>query len=109
MNQNQLNNKCSVDFKFCSKALPELLDYIESISNDSWNDIAPKETDSLGSDYYEYYDRELDNNGYLSVRNNTLSLSRPALESTKLYQFNKRKMESFIYDFKRLIDVLTLK
>ena len=103
MNHNQMNNKHNVVFEFEPKDFVELLNYIETISNDSWANLTPKEANSLVADYYEYYDKELDNNGYLSIRENTLIIDRPSLESNKLYQFNKRKMESFIYDFKKII------
>jgi hypothetical protein len=87
-------------FDFNPNDFIELIRYIEEISNDSWVNLSPKETDSLGSDYYEYYDKELDNNGYLSIKQNGLLIERPSLESEKLYQFNKKKMESFIYDLR---------
>jgi hypothetical protein len=66
--------------------------------------LTPKEAQSEGADYYEYYDREFDNNGYLSIRDNALEIGRPILESNKLYQFNKKKMESFIYDFRERVN-----
>lgn len=90
--------------KFTSETFKELLEHIETVSNKSWSNIIPKEANSMGADYWEYYDREFDNNGYLSIRNNVLSIKRPWLDSNKLYQFNKRKMESFIYDFRKLVN-----
>lgn len=104
MNQNQTTNKHVVVFEFEPKDFVELLNYIETISNESWANLTPKEADSLGADYYEYYDREIDNNGYLSIQENALIIERPSLESNKLYQFNKRRMESFIYDFKKVLN-----
>ena len=94
----------SYDFllKFTLEGFKELLKYIEDISNKCWSNLNPKEADSFGSDYYEYYDRELDNNGYLSFRDNALFIERPSLDSRRLYQFNKKKMESFIYDFREM-------
>jgi hypothetical protein len=100
MAQNQSNEKYKFSFEFTPDDFDELLKYIETISNNSWVNLNPKEADSLGADYYEYYDRELDNNGYLTIKKNVLLIERPALESGKLYQFNKKKMESFIFDFK---------
>lgn len=81
----------------------ELLNYIEIISNESWSNVTPKECNSFGSDYAEYYDRKLDNNGYISIYSNSMRVERPSLESNKLYQFNKRKFEAFIYDFRKTI------
>lgn len=102
MNQNQINNKYNVTYNFELKDFVELFTYIEMIANEIWTNFSPKEADSLGSDYFEYYDKEFDNNGYLRIRENTLSIDRPVLDNHKLYQFNKKKMESFIFDFRKL-------
>lgn len=91
-------NKYFFKFKFSEDAMLTLLDYLLEVSNKSWKNIEPKEANSLGSDYYEYYDRKLDNNGYLDISENLIKLERPSVDSNKLYQFNKRKMESFLYD-----------
>lgn len=85
-------------FQFTEDGFNELISYLETISNESWNNVTPKEATSSGSDYWEYYDRELDNNGFLSLCKNGLQVRKPFSTSTKLYQFNKRKMEAFLFD-----------
>lgn len=90
-------------FQFTPKVFKELLEYIELIANKSWKNVVPKEANSFGSDYCEYYDKKFDNNGYLDIEQNSLYIGRPTLDSNKLYQFNKRKMESFIFDLKSVI------
>ncbi|MED0946200.1 hypothetical protein [Bacillus mycoides] len=90
------------DFKLTN--FMELLEYLEVVSNKSLNNFNQRECDSLGADYYEYYDRPLDNNGYLDISKYKLRIERPSKESGRLYQFNKKKMESFIYDFKKIIE-----
>ncbi|MGG1650484.1 hypothetical protein ABHN03_16830 [Paenibacillus sp. NRS-1775] len=102
MNRNQINNKYKVTYNFELKDFVELYNYIKMIANEAWTNLSPKEADSLGSDYYEYYDKELDTNGYLRIGKNTIYIDRPTLDGHKLYQFNKKKMESFIYDFEKL-------
>lgn len=99
----EINKKYDFLFEFSTQRFYELLEYIEMISAKSWINLKPKEAESLGEDYYEYYDRELDNNGYITIRPNTLLIERPSLDSEKLYQFNKKKMESFIYDFRKMV------
>ncbi|MHB7981149.1 hypothetical protein CF067_16625 [Clostridium sporogenes] len=101
----QFNKEGKYDFllRFSSEVFKDLLKYLETISNKSWTNIIPKECDSFGADYSEYYDRQFDNNGYMSISENTLSVERPCLESNKLYQFTKRKMESFIHDFRKAV------
>lgn len=87
---------------FSQEEFKRLFESLESLACEIWESLVPKEATSAGSDYWEYYDRRLDNNGYLSVstRNYTLHIERPARTNKKLYQFNKRKMESFLYDYK---------
>ncbi|KEI94965.1 hypothetical protein [Clostridium botulinum] len=96
-------NKYTFFLNFEPNIFKELLNYIETISNESWSNVTPKECNSFGSDYEEYYDRKLDNNGFISIYPNSIRVQRPSLESNKLYQFNKRKLESFIYDFRKAI------
>lgn len=80
----------------------ELFKFLREQAVKVWKTFTPKEADSFGSDYWEFYDRNTDNNGYLEIRNE-LKFQSPSDETTLLYQFNKRKMESFIYDIENLI------
>lgn len=98
-----MGRKYDFTFEFTSNVFSELLEYIEEISNKSWENLTPKECDSFVSDYYEYYDRPLDNKGYLRMEKNVLFLKRPTLESERLYKFDKRKIQSFIYDLRKLV------
>ncbi|AEZ50460.1 hypothetical protein F400_gp013 [Bacillus phage BCD7] len=87
-------------FKFDPIEFMELLVYLEEVANKAWSNLEPRVADSDSSDYYSYYDRPLDSEGYLSIGDNTLTIERPALTSNRLYKFNKRRMESFIHDIK---------
>ena len=97
------SNEYDFYFELNEETFGELLRYSEEVSNESWTNIKPKECNSFASDYDEYYDHKLDRNGYLSISNCLLRIKRPALESNRLYQFNKMKMQSFIYDFLKLV------
>lgn len=101
LDKNQENGKYEFNLIFSVAIFNELLKYIEIIAKKSWPSLTPKEASSISSDYTEYYDRELDNNGSLSLGKNSFFIERPSLASTRLYQFNKGKMESFLYDFKK--------
>lgn len=90
-------------FYFNINIFKELFQYLKKISNKVWGGVQLKECNSMGSDYAEYYDRQLDNNGYLELNKNRLTLERVSLGKNKLYQFNKRKMEAFLYDFNKII------
>lgn len=96
-------------FRFDSKVLKELFDYLKEISNKAWDNIQLKKCNSMGSDYAEYYDRKLDNNGYLSIGKGIIELERVSIRSNKLYQFNKSKIQSFLYDYKKIIESLILR
>lgn len=87
--------------EFSQEGFKEFVEYIEEISNKSWVGLTPKEADSLGADYCEYYDKELDGNGYLTHKDYWFLMERPSLDSSRFYKFNKRKMESFLYDLKK--------
>ena len=86
---------------FDKEVFEELIKYTESISNKIWNDFTPKEADSISSDYAEYYDRKYDNNGCLSIGENFFKIERPCIECPYMYKFNKRRMESFMYDLNK--------
>ena len=66
----------------------------------------PKEVSSYGDDYWEYYDKELDNDGRLSIKNGEMIFELPAyhLGSIRCYKFNKAKAQSFIYDLEKEIN-----
>ena len=86
----------------------ELFKFLKEQSVKVWKTFTPKAADSFGADYWEFYDRNTDNNGYLEIWNE-LKFQSPNDETTLLYQFNKRRMESFIYDIESLIYRGTIK
>lgn len=86
-----------LDYRFYLDS-DEILHYLKEQATKAWKSFRPKEADSFGADYAEFYDKTTDNNGLLEYRNEMLIFESPSKETTLLYQFNKRKMESFIYD-----------
>lgn len=86
-----------LDYRFYLDS-DEILRYLKEQATKVWKSFSPREADSFGADYWEFYDRKTDNNGYLDVGEEVLVFESPSKETTLLYQFNKRKMESFIYD-----------
>lgn len=97
------NEKPDFKFKFPKDNFNEFARYMESIANEIWSNFAPKDATSEASDYYEYYDKELDNNGYLSICKNCISVEGPQNTTGRIYQFNKAKMQCFIYDLRKLV------
>lgn len=85
----------------------EIMEYLKEIATEVWKDYIPKEADSFGSDYFEYYDREFDGNGYLSIGNENYwriegaAAQEPTTPIARLYKFNKPKFQSFIYDLEK--------
>lgn len=98
--------KTSTNYKpivvdFTPEQFKALYDSLYSLAKLTWPTLQLKEANSIGSDYNEYYDRKLDNNGYLSLKDLQIVFSIPVYDNAKCYQFNKRKIESFLYDFKK--------
>lgn len=91
-------DQLDVYFYFEDDDFSQVIDYIINVCNLAWDNFEPKEAYSLGTDYYDYYDRKLDNNGYLSIDDNGLYFGRPMSGEKKLYQLNKAKAQSFVYD-----------
>lgn len=90
-----------LDYRFYLDSV-EILHYLKEQATKVWKSFRPKEANSFGADYWEFYDKNTDNNGYLEVSKEALVFHSPNDETTLLYQFNKRKMESFIYDMESL-------
>ncbi len=91
------------NYVFTKQEYKEFVSYIKTIANEAWTNIIPKEAHSTGSDYDEYYDRRYDDNGNLSIQDNGLLIFAPYWSVDTLYQFNKPKIQSFIYDLEKLI------
>ena len=77
-----------------------------SLAEEVWPDIKPLEAKSEASDYYEYYDKEYDNNGYLTLNptEKSINVTQVAYCESRVYKFNKRKMQSFLFDLQEVRD-----
>ncbi|WP_137743299.1 hypothetical protein [Robertmurraya siralis] len=95
-------------FEFTEDGFLEFARYIEEIANESWSGVIPKEAHSTGSDYDEYYDRKYDDNGSLYIKENSILIKAPYWSIDTLYQFNKPKIQSFIYDLRKKLEYLPL-
>lgn len=79
------------------------------LANAIWDkNFELKEVTSMGNDYFEYYDRKYDNNGYLSIKKNAdqfiVDIEKPCLESHRFYLLNKAKAQTFINDCLKLLN-----
>lgn len=86
---------------FSDDTFKGLQDTLNDEAHKVWKSLTIKEADSFGNDYDEYYDRQLDNNGYLSVKQNQLDVTKVYKGSMRVYQFNKQKMGTFLYDLNK--------
>lgn len=92
-------------FEFRRSEYDRLVNHLETEANRIWKNLKPRVADSFESDYDEYYDREYDNEGGLRFIDHEnpiihLVLHPPYGSINRLYQFNKRRMESFLFDAK---------
>lgn len=92
------------NYPFDPIAFKSFVDYLETIANEAWTNIVPKEATSAGSDYWEYYDRKYDNNGYLYIKDGGIQITAPYDSLDTLYQFNKPKIQSFLYDCRKKLN-----
>lgn len=99
--EDQSSKEKHIAAKFSPESLHRFTELLQEQALLAWPELHPRNATSSGSDYWEYYDKELDNNGYLSIRSNNLIIEKPWPDSPVLYRFTKRKMESFIFDLKR--------
>lgn len=100
-----LKNTWNFPMYFTSETFTKIIQYLFDLADElcsecKWKDFKLKEATSLGSDYAEYYDRKFDAEGCLDIKENALIFERPSNESLILYKFNKRRLESFLYDVK---------
>lgn len=95
------NEKPHFTFYFTDDEFQQFIEHMIAVANSVWTNFTPKDATSEASDYYEYYDRTYDNNGYLRIGENALTITGPNLTTGRLYQFNKAKMQSFIYDLQK--------
>lgn len=92
--------KCDT-FTFSDEELQSLISYLISLGQRVDPDFTPRDCFSTGSDYYEYYDRTHDNNGYLSVTTGkTIIFDRPHGSIERLYLMTMSKLKSLVYDLK---------
>ncbi|PAV30254.1 hypothetical protein CIL05_07235 [Virgibacillus profundi] len=88
-------------YHFSDEDFKRFMEYIKEAANESWANITPKEANSMGTDYDEYYDRRYDDNGYLTIGDYGIKIRAPYWSTDTLYQFNKPKIQSFIYDLQK--------
>lgn len=86
--------------KLSTNAFKTFYEKLKELAEITWGNIEPKEATSEASDYYEYYDKELDNNGYFSfnVSKGCIQVTQVYEFNSRVYKFNKRKMQSLLFD-----------
>lgn len=102
-------SELDVGFNFNEQERKEFCDYLKHIGSESWANFEPKVADSMGADYDSYWDKDMEDEGNLSFgdgRRSFLEFSAPFQPARKdgtvrLYKFNKRKFESFIFDLEK--------
>lgn len=89
-------------YEFTEKEFAEFNKYIKEVAGESWTNVIPKEANSMGEDYDEYYDRRYDDNGNLTLEDKKIRIRAPYWSVDTLYQFNKPKIQSFMYDLENM-------
>lgn len=93
------------EFEFSKDEFDEIKRSIIDGANNIWKNLNPRIADSFSSDYDEWYDKEADNEANLILipKACTFKIIPPfGYKGTRLYRFNKRTIESFIFDLNEL-------
>ena len=103
------SEKMREEIKLTKEEFKNFVEELEGKAIAIWKDkFELKEISSMGNDYWEYYDRKYDNNGYLKVgkRSNgyLITIERPCEDSHRFYQLNKAKSQTFINDCIKLLE-----
>lgn len=106
---NVLSDFMEAHLVFTKEEFKDLIGELNTVAVEIWGDkFELKEVTSMGNDYYEYYDRKYDNNGYLSVgkyyNDFIVKIERPCKESHRFYRLNKAKAQTFINDCIKLLE-----
>ncbi|MEL3959510.1 hypothetical protein NST17_20370 [Caldifermentibacillus hisashii] len=73
------------EYIFSPDGFRKFANYIKEIASEAWSNVVPKEADSWGSDYAEYYDRKYDDNGDLVIIKNGIRIYAPYWSTDTLY------------------------
>ena len=101
----ELHSEHEGEFEFSKDEFDEIKRSIIDGANNIWKNLNPRIADSFSSDYDEWYDKEAGNEASLVLKpkKNTIEIIPPMWNrSTRLYRFNKRTIESFIFDLNEL-------
>lgn len=85
-----------------------LYNFLLSKAKGKWKTIEIKDATSAGNDYYEYYDRKFDNNGFADLDPSSRGLSFDCVYTgskyvkTRIaYKFNKAKIQTYLFDLRK--------
>lgn len=100
----ELHSELEGEFTFSKNEFDEIKRSIIDGANNIWKNLNPRIADSFSSDYDEWYDKESGNEANLVLipKACTFKITPPfGRKGTRLYRFNKRTMESFIFDLNK--------
>lgn len=100
----ELHSEFEGEFEFSKDEFDEIKRSIIDGANNIWKNLNPRIADSFSSDYDEWYDKEVGNEANLVLvpKIHTIKIIPPfGRKTTRLYRFNKRTMESFIFDLNK--------
>lgn len=100
----ELHSEFEGEFEFSKDEFDEIKRSIINGANNIWKNLNPRIADSFSSNYDEWYDKEVGNEANLVLvpKIHTIKIIPPfGRKGTRLYRFNKRTMESFIFDLNK--------
>lgn len=93
-------NETSYTLQFTPEGYVDAMDTIKAAAHQAWPNIKPKKYTSVSSHYHGYFDEELSGYGFLIIgTSDQIAITKPDGQNKRMYQFNKRRMESFLFDY----------
>ena len=88
----------NIDLTFDEKGFIDCLSRIQKAATDAWPNIQPLASKAFEQHYYEGFDSQHQDYGYLSLGDRALRFGQPIDDKARLYAFEERKMQSFLFD-----------
>lgn len=103
-----VKNKFKYEYTFTKNDFINIFNTLLDMCTEKWKKLTLKKVYSLCNDYEDMYDKDFDNNCSITLNKHTFSLkfNKPDCDEDRLVWLTKPYTESFLYDYKNIVDQL---